>query len=95
MLEKKFDGMSADELTAQISIEVERVAKIAGLDSSKFGEEHQEIIGRIAAFLTADAAVDNSVAKASEGWLSRLGWGKRDQEEKQRRGPRGVQWEAG
>ena len=47
------------------------VAKIAGLDTDKFGDEHKEIVGRVAAFLTTDLSdkqENDDKKEPSRGW---------------------------
>ncbi|MFK7803524.1 MAG: hypothetical protein AB8G95_17950 [Anaerolineae bacterium] len=80
MLEKYsqgFNRVSAEELAADIWAESERVARVAGLDSGKFGADHREIVSRIATFLTAEsapAAQQDKLAEEGKGLLARLGW---------------------
>ena len=80
MLER-YKGDDA-ELAADIWGEVERVAQVAGLDASKFGSDHKEIVAKIASHLVGESGTDvedENDKDENSGWLARFGWGRKDE----------------
>ena len=75
-----FSSQSAGELADQIWSHVLEVAQIAGLDATKFGDDHQEIVRRVAEFLVAEIPSPNESLedkKENSGWGS-FWWNKEE-----------------
>ncbi len=68
-----FLNQDASDLASKIWDHVITVGQTAGLDTTKFGDDHEKIVGRVAAFLTSefpDPAESLEEKKENSGWGS-------------------------